>query len=81
MLLLGASHGPLLLEVDVGIPALILPAINNLKVDVIIPTLGFDGDASAIGKRCRVVRQEERLLSQQRSLPNVSTIHVIICLW
>jgi hypothetical protein len=80
MLLLGASHGPLLLGVDVGIPALILPAINNLKVDVIIPTLGFDGDASAVRKGSRVVRQEERLLSQQRSLPNVSTIHVIICL-
>jgi hypothetical protein len=82
MRLLGACHGPLLLllGVDVGIPTLILPTIYNLKVDVIIPTLGLDRGASAVRKGGRVVRQEERLLSQQRSLPNVSTIHVIICL-
>jgi hypothetical protein len=81
MRLLGAYHGPLLLlGVDVGIPTLILPSIYNLKVDVIIPTLGLDGGASSVRKGCRVVSQEERLLSKQRSLPNVSTIHVIICL-
>ena len=83
MRLLGACHGPLLLllGVDVGIPTLILPSINHLKVDVIIPTLGLDRGASAVRKGSLIVSQEERLLSQQRSLPNVSTIHVIICLW
>ena len=81
MRLLGACHGPLLLlGVDVAAPTLILPPVYYLKVDVIIPTLGLDGGASAVRKGSRVVRQEERLLGQKRGLPNMSGIIVIICL-
>jgi hypothetical protein len=84
MRLLGAAHGPLLLQllgVVVGIPALLLASINNLKVDIIIHPLGLNGCASAVRKGCWVVRQEERLLSQKRCLPYVPAIYVIICLW
>jgi hypothetical protein len=84
MQLLGAAHGPLLLlllmGVVVGIPTLLLAAINNLKVDVIIHYLGLNGGTSTVRKGCRVVCQEERLLSQERCLPYMSDIHVIICL-
>jgi hypothetical protein len=83
MRLLGATHGPLLLVlgVVVCIPRLLLAAINNLKVYVIIPALGLNRGTSTVRKGGRVVRQEERLLSQMRSLPNMSKIHVISCLW
>ena len=85
MRLLGAAQGPLLLQLLLGvvvdIPTLLLAAINNLKVDVLIHPLGLNGGTTAIRKGCRIVRQEERLLSQKRCLPNVSAIHVIICLW
>ena len=52
MLLLGAAQGPLLLQlmlgVVVGIPTLLLAAINNLKVDVIIRSLVLNGGTSAV---------------------------------
>lgn len=83
MRLLGATHCPLLLHllrVVVGIPTLLLAAINYLKVDIIIHPLGLNRGASAVRKGCWVVRQEQRLLSQKRSLPYVATIDVIICL-
>jgi hypothetical protein len=53
MRLLGAAHGLLLLQllgVVVGIPALLLASINNLKVDIIIHPLGLNGGASAVRK-------------------------------
>jgi len=59
MRLLGAAHGPLLLlllGIVVGIPTLLLAAINNLKVYVIIHSLGLNGGTSAVRKGCRVVR-------------------------
>ena len=82
---LGADpHGPLLLGVVVRVPPLLLAAIDNLKVHVIIhSSLGLNGGASAVRKGCRVVRQEEGLLRQMRSLPNMvlsTTIHVSSCL-
>jgi len=54
MRLLGAAHGPLLLllGVVVGIPTLLLAAINNLKVDIIIHSLVFNGYATAVRKGC-----------------------------
>jgi hypothetical protein len=83
MRLLGTTHGPLLLQllgIVVGIPTLLLAAINNLKVDVIIRSLVLNGSTTAVREGCWVIRQEERLLCQKRSLPYVSTINVIICL-
>ena len=79
--LLALDHGALLLLIP-AVPSLcllslLLPIINNLKVNIILHVIGFNGGSPAIRKRRAVILQQKRLLSDVRSHPDMTVSTLI----